>query len=104
MQMILPWHRTLTGHSDKLLFTLNILDGQVYARSAECYRVTQLGFPYCLPCTGLEAKVAQLGDAWPSYQPGTHRSLQNMVQLSLAIDHRDQNLNKWKLKVTNSFH
>ena len=104
MQMILPWHRTLTGHLDELLFTLNILNGQVYARSAECYCVTQLGFPCCLPCTGLEAEVAQLGDAWPSYQPGTRRSLQNMVQLSLAIDHRDQNLNKWKLKVTNSFH
>ncbi|KAI6008633.1 hypothetical protein PISMIDRAFT_690710 [Pisolithus microcarpus 441] len=101
IQMNVPWSRTFVGGPDELPFTINVVDGQVFARSPDCTRITCSNGLACSPCMGLDAKVHDLGETIASYKTRTRRSLLTVYQLQSLIDERNHELNRWKFKSLN---
>jgi hypothetical protein len=97
MQTNFPWLRTKDG-PDQLNFVVDLIDGQMFARAPSCnLEVLSLGL-CCTECSTLAPKVAKLAEA-TSYRSRTRRTLLSCAQLVATIDERNQELNRWKLKV-----
>lgn len=97
--MNIPWARTVPGTADELPFMINVIDGQVFARSRECTRIPQPDGVCCPSCAGLGPRVRDLGDTITSYKTRTRRTLLTAAQLYAVIDERNHELNQWKFKV-----
>ena len=100
MQMHIPWFRTLAGGANEFPFTINLVDGQMLARSPECAGSLQPDGSSCPACAGLEQKLSELWTAIVSYKRHTWRVLLSTVQLYQALDDRNAELNNWKFKVS----